>query len=233
MKIISPNEAAALVKSGDRVLAGGFLGCGSALECLDALVARGTSGLTLVANDTAYEDFAYGKLIANLQISHLIASHIGSNRLTGELINAGRLTVELVPQGTLAERIRAGGFGLGGVLVATGLKTEVEKGKQKVVLNGREFLVEEAICGDVALVYATKADKFGNLWFEGTTRNFNTVMAMAAKCVVVEVEELVEALDPNDVVVSGIVVNFVVVRGGEKSRETACENVCETACERR
>ena len=211
MKKINAKEAVTFIKDGDSVMIGGFLGCGSAHKCIDALLENGTKNLTLIGNDTAMADFSYGKLIVSRQVSKVIATHIGTNKETGRLMSSGELDVTLVPQGTLAERIRAGGYGLVGILVSTGLGTDVAKGKDIINVDGKEFLLEKPLRANVALIYATKADKYGNLTFDGTTRNFNVVMAMAADIVIVEVEEMIDgALDPNLVVIPGVVVDYIV-----------------------
>lgn len=211
MKIISAKEAAALIKDGDSVMVGGFLGCGSAHNCIDELLALGTKNLTFIGNDTARADYTYGKLVTNKQLKKVIATHIGTNKETGRQMSENELEVELVPQGTLAERIRASRSGLGGVLVATGVGTDVAKGKQIINVDGKDYLLERPLHANVALVYATYADKYGNLSYDGTTRNFNVLMAMAADLVIVEVDEMLETpLNPNSVVVPGIAVDYIV-----------------------
>lgn len=211
MKIISAKEAAALVKDGDSLMMGGFLGCGTAHKCVDELLKLGTKNLTMIGNDTAMADYSYGKLVVNRQIKKLIATHIGTNKETGRQMSAGELEVELVPQGTLAERIRASRSGLGGVLVSTGIGTLVAEGKEVIKVDGKEYLLEKPLKANVALVYATYADKYGNLAYDGTTRNFNALMAMAADLVIVEVEQVLDsALDPNRVVVPFVAVDYIV-----------------------
>lgn len=211
MKIINAKEAAALIKDGDSVMMGGFLGCGTAHKCVDELLKLGTKNLTMIGNDTAMADYSYGKLIVNKQVKKLIATHIGTNKETGRQMSAGELEVELVPQGTLAERIRASRSGLGGVLVSTGIGTLVAEGKEVIKVDGKEYLLEKPLKANVALVYATYADKYGNLAYDGTTRNFNALMAMAADLVIVEVEQVLDsALDPNRVVVPFVAVDYIV-----------------------
>lgn len=211
MKIISAKEAAALIKDGDSLMMGGFLGCGTAHKCVDELLKLGTKNLTMIGNDTAMADYSYGKLVVNKQIKKLIATHIGTNKETGRQMSAGELEVELVPQGTLAERIRASRSGLGGVLVSTGIGTLVAEGKEVIKVDGKEYLLEKPLKANVALVYATYADKYGNLAYDGTTRNFNALMAMAADLVIVEVEQVLDsALDPNRVVVPFVAVDYIV-----------------------
>lgn len=211
MEIINAKKAASLIKDGDSVMMGGFLGCGTAHKCVDELLKLGTKNLTMIGNDTAMADYSYGKLIVNKQVKKLIATHIGTNKETGRQMSAGELEVELVPQGTLAERIRASRSGLGGVLVSTGIGTLVAEGKDIIKVDGKEYLLEKPLKANVALVYATYADKYGNLAYDGTTRNFNALMAMAADLVIVEVEQVLDsALDPNRVVVPFVAVDYIV-----------------------
>lgn len=216
--IISAAEAAAKVKPGDVVHLGGFLGCGCPDGLVKALVASGTQGLTLVANDTGI--FNEAKAISNgpaplvkaKAITRIIVSHIGTNPETQRQMNAGETEVLLVPQGTLAERVRAAGNGLGGVLTSTGVGTEVEEGKQKIGLKGKVYLLEEGLPGNVALIKAKKADRAGNLVYSKTARNFNPLMATACDLVIVEAEEIVDigAIDPDHVHTASIFVDFLV-----------------------
>ena len=216
--VINAAEAAKMVNEGDVVHVGGFLACGSPLGILAALAARGTKNLTLVCNDTAVLDEKNGRvtgvapLVKNRQFRKMIISHIGTNPESQRQMNAGETEVVLVPQGTLAERVRAAGCGLGGILTATGLGTEVQEGKQVVEVQGRTFLVEEALPGDVALIKARKADKAGNLVYSKTARNFNPLMAMACKTVIVEAEEIVNIgeIDPDQVHTPSILVDYLV-----------------------
>ena len=211
-KIISAAEAAAKVKDGMTVMVGGFLGCGTPQTLVDQVLADGTKDLTLVCNDTAFPDAGVGKLVVNRQFKKVIVSHIGTNPETGRQMNAGELTVDLVPQGTLAERIRSAGFGLGGILTPTGVGTPVEAGKQKLTIDGKDYLLELPIKADVALVKAYKADKAGNLVFRKAARNFNPLMATAAQVVIVEAQSIVETgeIDPDEVMTPGIFVNYLV-----------------------
>ncbi|MCX7779749.1 MAG: acetate CoA-transferase subunit alpha [Negativicutes bacterium] len=211
-KITTVQQALANVCDGMTLMIGGFLAVGTPESLVDALVASKTKDLTVIANDTAFPDKGIGKLVVNRQLRRVIVSHIGTNPETGRQMNAGELDVELVPQGSLAEKIRAGGAGLGGVLTPTGLGTIVEDGKQKLVVAGKEYLVEPALRADVALIKAHIADKAGNLVFRRTARNFNPVMAMAADVVVVEAEKVVEVgeIDPDLVMAPGIFVDWIV-----------------------
>lgn len=211
-KVISVDKALEKVKDGMHIMVGGFLGVGNPLTLLDALVKKGVHNLTLIANDTARPDLGIGKLVVNKQLEKAIVSHIGTNPETGRQMISRELNVDLVPQGTLAERIRCGGGGLGGFLTPTGVGTIVEEGKQKMVVGGKEYLLELPLRADVALLSAYKADKFGNLVFRRSTRNFNPIMAYAADVVIVEAREIVETgeIDPDEVIVTGVVVDWIV-----------------------
>lgn len=213
--IITLDEVVKKIPDGATVMIGGFIGVGGPNQIIDALVKKGTSSLTIIANDTVTPELGIGKLVMNKQLKKAIVTHIGTNPETGRQMNASELEVELVPQGTLAERIRAGGAGLGGVLTKAGLKTPVEAGKQKVVVDGEEYLLEKPLKADIALIKASKADKKGNLYYNGATRNFNPLMAMAAELVIVEAEEIVEvgAIHPNDVMTPGIFVDYLFEGG--------------------
>jgi acetate CoA/acetoacetate CoA-transferase alpha subunit len=208
---LDPGAAAALVADGATVMIGGFMGVGSPHRVIAALVERGARGLTVIANDTARPGVGIGKLITAGCVARVIASHIGTNPETQRLMLAGQLAVELVPQGTLAERIRAGGAGLGGVLTATGMAAE---GRQVVQVDGREFLVEPALNADVALVAARGADYAGNLVYSLTARNFNPLMAMAADTVIAEANEIVPlgALAPDAVHTPGVLIDHLIER---------------------
>ncbi|MCE1157421.1 MAG: CoA transferase subunit A [bacterium] len=216
--IIGENEAAALVKEGDVVHVGGFLACGSPIKILNALCKKETKNLTLVCNDTAIMNPKAGistgvaPLIVKHQFKRVIVSHIGTNAEIQRQMNTGETIVELVPQGTLAEKIRAAGYGLGGILTPTGVGTEVEEGKQIITLSSKVFILEEALKGDVALIKAKIADKAGNLIFSKTARNFNPIMATACSLVIAEVEEIVDIgeLDPDMVHTPSIFIDYLV-----------------------
>ena len=209
-KIVSIADAAKLIPNNASVMIGGFLRCGSPARMIDEMVKLKTSGLTLIANDTSFPDSDRGKLIVNKQVKKAIVTHIGTNPETGRQWHNGEIEVELVPMGTLVERIRSGGAGLGGFLTPTGVGTVVEDGKKTVEIDGRKYLFEKPIKADFAIIYATKADKFGNAFLEGTTRNFNPVMATAAATVIVEADEISEEpLDPNVVTIPGVFVDYI------------------------
>ena len=212
MKTISLEEATVLIPDGATVMIGGFMGVGTPERLVDALVARGSGDLTVIANDTAMPGVGIGKLIRAGLVRRAVVSHIGLNPETQQQMIAGKIDVELIPQGTLIERIRAGGFGLGGVLTATGIGTVVEEGKQTLVLDGRTYLVEPALHADIALVSAFLADYLGNLTYALTARNFNPVIATAADVVIVDAEHIVPTglIAPDHVVTPAPLVDYVV-----------------------
>ena len=214
---ITAKEAINLIKDGATIMVGGFLSCGAPSCLIDELANRKISNLTMISNDTTYPDADKGKLIVNKQVKKLRTSHIGTNPETGKQMHSGELEVELVPMGTLIERIRAKGTGLGGILTPTGVGTVIEKNKQTMIVDGKKFIFEKPIGADFALIYGTKVDKFGNVAYYGTTRNLNTVMATAAETVIVEADEFVDCLDPNDVIIPGLFIDYIVVKeGGDK-----------------
>ena len=211
-KLISPSDAASFVKDGMTLMIGGFLGHGTPERIIDEIVASGVKSLTLIVNDTAFPDKGCGKLVTNNQVKKLIVSHIGTNPNTGQKMNSGELEIEFSPQGTLAERIRSGGAGLGGILTPVGIGTIIEEGKQMIQVDGNDFLLEKPLRADIALIYATTADDLGNLIYMGTMRNFNPLMAMAADTVIAEVEELKPAgeLSPETIHTAHIFVDYIV-----------------------
>ncbi|WP_026894429.1 acetate CoA-transferase subunit alpha [Clostridiisalibacter paucivorans] len=215
-KVITIDKAIDHIKDGMTIMVGGFLGCGSPHRLIDALVNKGVKDLTIIANDTAYVDYGVGKLVVNKQVKKVIASHIGTNKETGRQMNEKETEVELVPQGTLAERIRSGGSGLGGFLTPTGVGTIVEEGKEKMDIDGTTYILELPLKADIALIGGSKVDKKGNIYYNKATKNFNPVMATAADVVIVEAEELVEIgdINPNDVMTPSVYVDYIV--GGGK-----------------
>ena len=193
---------------------GGFLNCGVPNSVIDELVKTSLGGFTLISNDTGEAGKNRGQLISAGKIKKAIVSHIGTNPETVQLYSEGKIEVDLQPQGSLAERIRADGAGLGGILTPVGIGTDVEQGKQKIVVNDKTYLLETPLHADIALVYATYADRFGNLAFHGSTRNFNAIMPMAADVVIVEAEHISdEPLSPDNIVVPGIFVDFLIDGG--------------------
>ncbi len=213
--VVSAKDAVSLIKDGSTVMLGGFLSCGVPDELIDALVEQNTKELTLICNDTSFPQSDKGKLIVNKQAKKIITAHIGTNPESGKQMHTGELEVELVPMGTLIEKIRAHGAGLGGVLTPTGVGTDLEEHGKTVEIDDKKFIFEKPLGADFALIYGTKVDKFGNVAFYGTTRNLNTVMATAANTVIVQADELVDCLEPNEVVIPGLFVDYIVVRGGE------------------
>ena len=211
-KAITVEAAVEKIFPGAVLMIGGFMGIGSPHRVIDALVAKGTKELTVIANDTGKPNYGIGKLISSGQVRHVVASHIGLNPETQAKMFSGEITVDLVPQGNLAERIRAAGFGLGGVLVKTGIGTLVEEGKKKIDINGEQWLLELPITADFALIHAHQADYLGNLAYQLTATNFNPVMAMAASAVICEANEIVPVgmITPNDVITPGVLVTELV-----------------------
>lgn len=217
-KFVSVREAAAQVKDGMTVMIGGFLGCGNPHKIIDELVKSGVKDLTIIANDSPPTGYGLAQLIDNHQVKRLIASHVGMNQNVADQMNAGELEVLLIPQGSLAEMVRAGGGGLGGVITATGLGTPVEESPlvdSKITIDGKEYLVMKPVHADIALINGYHVDKKGNVWYKGTTRNFNNLVATAADIVVCEADHVVEAgeIAPENVVTAGIFVDFVVDGG--------------------
>lgn len=212
IKVTTRDKALEFFKDGQVFMIGGFLNVGTPESLVDGIIENGIKEITFIANDTAFPGIGVGKLIEKKVVKKVIVSHIGTNPETGKQMNSGELDVELVPQGSLAERIRCGGAGLGGVLTPTGVGTVVEQNKKKVPVNGRDYIIEELLFADIALIKAAKSDTFGNLVYRRSARNFNPIMAMAAKLVIVEAEEIVEMgnLDPDEVITPGIFVDLVV-----------------------
>jgi acetate CoA/acetoacetate CoA-transferase alpha subunit len=212
MKTIPVEQAAAMIPDGASVMIGGFMAVGTPHRLVDALVARRTGNLTVIANDTAMPGVGVGRLLRAGLVRRAVVSHIGLNPETQKQMIAGKIEVDLVPQGTLIERIRAGGYGLGGILTPTGVGTVVEDGKQTLVLDGRTFLVEAALRADFALVGAFLADYLGNLTYALTARNFNPIIATAADVVIVEAENIVPTgvISPDHVMTPAPLVDFVV-----------------------
>ena len=211
-KIVSAKEAVKEIKDGATIMIGGFLSCGVPDKLIDALIEQNTQNLTMICNDTSYPNADKGKLIVNKQIKKLVTTHIGTNPETGRQMNTGEIDVELTPMGTLVERIRAKGAGLGGVLAPTGVGTIVENGKKTMEVDGKKYIFEKPIGADFALIYGTKVDRYGNVSFYGTTRNMNTVMATAADTVIVQADEIVDEINPNEVVIPGIFIDCIVER---------------------
>ena len=211
-KLSTTSDAIAKLKDGMTIMIGGFLANGTPEKLVDALVESGVKDLTLIVNDTAFPDRGCGKLIVNKQIKKVIVSHIGTNPHTGQQMDAKELVVEFSPQGTLAERVRAGGAGLGGVLSPTGIGTVIQEGKELIEVDGKEYILEKPLRADVAFIKGSVGDKAGNLIYLGTTQNFNSLMAMAADLVVAEVDTLKEVgeIEPERVHTPSIFVDYIV-----------------------
>ncbi|MGI9273288.1 MAG: CoA transferase subunit A [Endozoicomonas sp.] len=210
--IISPEQAAQKVITGNSMMIGGFMATGSPHKIIDALIQKGTKELNLICTDTGFADKGIGRLISAKQVASVKASHIGLNPETGRQMTSGEIDVELIPQGTLAESIRCGGAGIGGFLTKTGIGTLVEENKQKVTVKDEEYLLELPLKADVALIRASIVDTVGNCIFNKTTSNFNPVMATAADLVIVEAEKVVEVgeIDPDRFTLPGIFIDFIV-----------------------
>lgn len=213
MKTVALRQAVEMIPDGATVMVGGFMGVGTPERVVDEIVRQGKRGLTIIANDTATPGVGVGKLVSSKSVSKAIVSHIGLNPETQRQMLAGEMIVELVPQGTLVERIRAGGCGLGGVLTQTGVGTVVEQDKQKIVIEGTEYLLETALHADFALVHAFLADYVGNLSYALTARNFNPVVAMAADTVVANADHIVPVgvIAPDHVITPAPIVDYLIV----------------------
>jgi len=211
---LRPEEAAEMIPDGATLLVGGFMGVGSPHRLIDAIVARGVRDLTIVNNDTAMPERGVGKLVCAGLVGKVITSHIGLNPVTQKKMFAGEIEVELVPQGTLVERIRASGVGLGGVLTATGVGTLVAEGKRTIEIDGVTFLLETPIRGDFALLACERADYKGNLEYSLTAHNFNPVMALAGETVIVEPRHIVPVgvIPPDAVKTPGVLVDHLLER---------------------
>jgi acetate CoA/acetoacetate CoA-transferase alpha subunit len=215
-KVVSLDEALAHIQDGISLMYGGFGGVGNPPTLIDGILKKGAKNLDLIGNDTGFPDIGIGRLVTAGRGRTLITSHIGSNPNAGRLMTEGKLDVTFYPQGTLAEKIRAGGMGLGGILVDVGMGTIVEEGKQKVAVEGKSYMVEPALTADVGIVYAMKADEYGNLIYDKSARNFNPLVAMAADITIVEVDEIVPRgeLDPESIITPGIYVDYIIQSEG-------------------
>ncbi|WP_068545403.1 CoA transferase subunit A [Thalassotalea crassostreae] len=214
----SYEEAMAGLEDNMTVIAGGFGLCGIPENLIKEIKRKGTTGLTVVSNNCGTHDQGLGQLLIDKQIKKMVASYVGENDIFEAQMMSGELEVELTPQGTLAEKMRAGGAGIPAFFTATGVGTPVAEGKEERTINGRDYILEESITGEFAIVKAWKADTFGNLIFRKTARNFNPLAATAGKITVVEVEEIVEPgeLDPDHIHVPGIYVNRLIKGTFEK-----------------
>ncbi|MCM3724294.1 CoA transferase subunit A [Neobacillus cucumis] len=202
---------------GMTLMFGGFGGVGSPPTMIDGILKKGVQNLTLIGNDTGFPHIGIGKIVSHGRAKKVIASHIGSNPVAGQLMQDGKLEVEFSPQGILAERIRAGGVGLPAILSDIGMESEiVSKDKPRYVLNGNEYLIETALTAEVSIVFAKKADVYGNLIYDKSARNTNPLVAMAGKLTIAEVEEIVPlgSLDPDEIITPGVFVDYVIFSQG-------------------
>lgn len=211
-KVVSMDEAMSHVHSGMTVMIPGFVNCGVPETLIKAIIAAGYTDFNVISNNTSVQGRGIGLLVHENRIKHITCSHIGSNKETVAKVVAGEIDVTFTPQGTLCERIRAGGAGIGGILTPTGLGTPIEEGKQIIEVDGKSYILETPLHADLALIHAWKADKMGNCIFRHTARNFNSVMATAADLVIVEAEEIVEVgeLEPDYIMTPGCLVDYIV-----------------------
>ncbi|EJD6112590.1 acetate CoA-transferase subunit alpha [Morganella morganii] len=211
-KQITVKKAGEFFRDGMTIMVGGFMGVGTPPRLMTELLESGVKELTIIANDTAFVDTGLGPLIVNGRVKKVIASHIGTNPETGRRMIAGEMEVQLIPQGTLAEQIRCGGAGLGGFLTPTGVGTVVEEGKQKITLDGHDYLLELPLRADLALIQAQKADPLGNLTYDLSARNFNPLMALAADITIAEPDEMVAVgdIDPDCVATPGAIIDWLI-----------------------
>jgi 3-oxoacid CoA-transferase subunit A len=216
----SAAKAVADIADGATILAGGFGLCGIPELCIAALVEKRVKNLTFVSNNCGVDDFGLGLLLKNKQIKKMVSSYVGENKEFERQVLGGELEVELTPQGTLAEKLRAGGAGIPAFFTPAGFGTKVAEGKETRDFDGKSYVLEHAIIGEFAIVKALKGDRYGNLVFEKTARNFNPLCAMAGKITIAEVEELVEvgSIEPDQVHLPGIFVQRVVVSGGKSGK---------------
>lgn len=217
MKVITASEAANIVADNSSVMIGGFLGCGTPDKIIAEMINIGKKNLEIIGNDSSFVDKGIGRLIANKMVKIVRVSHIGTNPETQKQMIEKEIEVELIPQGTLAERVRAAGVGLGGILTPVGVGTVVEEGKKVMEIDGVKQILETPISADYALIKARTADQLGNLVYSLTARNFNPLMAMAAKTVIAEVDEIlpVGCLSPDSIHTPGVLIDYIVV-GGRK-----------------
>jgi len=215
-KIGSLEEALSHIEDGCTLMYGGFGGIGTPPSIVEGILHKGVKDLILIGNDTGFPKIGIGPLVTAGRVKKIITSHIGSNPFAGRRMTEGSMEVVFCPQGTFAERIRAGGVGLGGVLVDVGIGTVMEEGKEMVVVDGRKYLVEPALTADVAIVHAKKADAYGNLIYDKTGRNMNPLVAMAGKFTIAEADEIVSVgeLDPEHIITPGIFVDMVIPSKG-------------------
>jgi acetate CoA/acetoacetate CoA-transferase alpha subunit len=211
-KIRTLEEALQAITDGSTLMYGGFGGIGTPPTIVEGLLQKGVKELTIIGNDTGFPHIGIGRLVTAGSVKKVITSHIGSNPNAGRRMEEGSMEIAFYPQGTLAEKIRAGGVGLGGVLVDVGIGTSIELGKETVIVDGRAYLIEPALTADVAIVHAKRADPFGNLVYDKSGRNFNPLVAMAGQLTIAEADEIVPLgeLDPECIVTPGLFVDMVI-----------------------
>lgn len=216
-KIKTVEEAMEYIKDGCTIMIAGFGGIGSSFDLIQAIIKKNVRDMTLISIDAGDPDVGPDHIVANRQCKKLITSHIGATKAAGEQLNAGELEIEFSPQGTLAERIRAGGVGLAGVLTDVGMGTVIEEGKKKIEVAGKEYLLETALRADIAIILAEKADEFGNLVYSKTARGLNPLMARAADITIVDAKNIVPMgeIDPEDVITPGAYVDVIVNGKGD------------------
>ncbi len=217
-KIKEVDEAMTHINDHTVLMYGGFGGVGTSPLLINEIVKKNVKDLTLIGNDSGFPQIGIGRVICNGQAKKMITTHIGSNPVAGQLMTEGKLEIEFSPQGTLAERVRAGGTGLGGVLINVGLGTVIEKGKETIKVDGKTYLLEKPLRADVGIIYAKAADPFGNLIYDKTARNFNPLVAMASDVTIVHAEEIVPLgeLDPEEIITPGVYVDIIVTGEGGK-----------------
>jgi len=216
-KIQTVEQAMAHITDGVTIMIAGFGGIGSSYRLVQEIIKKGVKDLTLISIDAGDPDVGPDHIVSGGQVKKLITSHIGATKAAGEMLNAGTLEVEFCPQGTLAERIRAGGVGLAGILTDVGMGTIIEEGKQKITVDGKQYLLETALRADIAIILAQKADEFGNLTYSKTARGLNPLMARAADLTIVDAKEIVPmgSIDPELVITPGAYVDIIVQGGGD------------------
>ncbi|MGO4888416.1 CoA transferase subunit A [Anaerobacillus sp. MEB173] len=215
-KVTTLEKALESIQDGITLMYGGFGGIGNPPTIIQGMIDTGVKDLCLIGNDAGFPSIGIGRFVSLGRARKLIASHIGSNPIAGQLMHEGKMEVEFSPQGTLVERIRAGGVGLGGILVDIGIDSVVAKGKESIELNGKRFLIESALTADVSIVYAKKADSFGNLIYDKSARNTSPLVAMAGNVTIAEVEEVVPVgeLAPEEIITPGVFVDMVIPTKG-------------------
>jgi len=215
-KIIDIEEALSFFQDDMVLMFGGFGGIGNPPTLIKGILEKGVKNLTLIGNDTGFPDVGIGQLVTAKRVRKMVTTHIGSNPNAGKQMTDGTLDIEFSPQGTFIERVRAGGVGLGGVLVDIGIDSVIDINKQRVTVLGKEYLVETPLTADVSIVYAKKADPFGNLVFDKSARNSNPYVAMAGNITIVEVDEIVPLgeLEPEEIIVPGAFVHYIVQSEG-------------------